>query len=158
MRLSRAEDRKGSRCKGGPLLLASILNLILFISNIGWKKFGKDCYNNVIEVESTDAPQLNNNYLGGRTIITDDTGNGGKDDNTTLYSSELESNDKFSNQYAAYINIIPPPLSTQDDDECSIYLAPSGVTDENNKPAGFGIYTTKPIKGGEAIFPRGTGP
>ena len=73
----------------------------------------------------------------------------------------------ISNQYAADIDSIqPPPLDgstdvvpTQDqDDECSIYLAPSGVTDENNKPAGFGIYTTKPIKSGEAIFPRGTGP
>ena len=152
--------RKGGRSSSRPLLLAILLNITLFISSrVGWKKFGKD----VIEGESyiSDAPHiLNNNYLGGRTITDDNTGNGGKDDNTTLYSSELDSNDKFSNQYAAYINIIPPPppLSTQDDDECSIYLAPSGVTDENNKPAGLGIYTTKPIKSGEAIFPRGTGP
>ena len=140
-----------------PLLLAILLNIILFISSrVGWKKFGKD----VIEGESyiSDAPHiLNNNYLGGRTI-TDDTGNGGKDDNTTLYHSELDSIDKFSNRYAAYSNILPPPLSTQDDDECSIYLAPSGISDENNKPAGLGIYTTKPIKSGEAIFSRGTGP
>ena len=151
--------RKGGRSSSSPLLLAILLNIILFISSrVGWKKFGKDVI--VIEGESyiSDAPHiLNNNYLGGRTI-TDDTGNGGNDDNTTLYNSELDSNDKFSNRYAAYINIIPPPLTTQDDDECSIYLAPSGVTDENNKPAGLGIYTTKPIKSGETIFPRGTGP
>ena len=150
--------RKGGRSSSRPLLLAILLNITLFISSrVGWKKFGKD----VIEGESyiSDAPHiLNNNYLGGRTITDDNTGNGGQDDNTTLYSSELDSNDKFSNRYAAYSNIIPPPLSTQDDDECSIYLAPSGVTDENNKPAGLGIYTTKPIKSGEAIFPRGTGP
>ena len=45
-----------------------------------------------------------------------------------------------------------------DNDECSVYLAPSSVADSNKRPAGFGVYTTKPLMRGDHIFPRGTGP
>ena len=45
-----------------------------------------------------------------------------------------------------------------DNNECSVYLAPSSVADSNKRPAGFGVFTTKPINRGDHIFPRGTGP
>ena len=45
-----------------------------------------------------------------------------------------------------------------DNNECSVYLAPSSVADSNKRPAGFGVYTTKPLMRGDHIFPRGTGP
>ena len=156
--------RKGSCGSGSRLLLLAILLHIIFLLSccIGWKKLFRPSRNFIL-----DAPTNNNYYLVGRRRRPQTVYNDEDNDATTLaYNSELDSNEKLSNQYAADIdNIQSPPLdgssdivSTTQDDECSIYLAPSGVTDENNKPAGFGIYTTKPIKSGEAIFPRGTGP
>lgn len=63
-------------------------------------------------------------------------------------------------------NVAPPPASDADDSavdaagdgRCSIYLAPSSVTDADDRPAGFGIYTTRPLSEGEYVFPRGSGP
>ena len=45
-----------------------------------------------------------------------------------------------------------------DYEACSIYLAPSSVADSNNRPAGFGVFTTRRILPNEPIFPRGDGP
>ena len=42
--------------------------------------------------------------------------------------------------------------------ECSIYLAPSAVSDAQGRPAGFGVFTVVPLGRGERVFPRGTGP
>lgn len=50
------------------------------------------------------------------------------------------------------------PNNDMDDNECSVYLAPSSVADSNQRPAGFGVYTTKPLPRGAPIFQRGTGP
>ena len=50
------------------------------------------------------------------------------------------------------------PNNDMDDNECAVYLAPSSVADSNQRPAGFGVYTTKPLPRGTPIFQRGTGP
>lgn len=41
--------------------------------------------------------------------------------------------------------------------KCSIYLAPSSVPDAQNRPAGFGIFTTRSLKKGSYVFPQGEG-
>ena len=41
---------------------------------------------------------------------------------------------------------------------CTMYLAPSLVSDSHNRPTGFGIYTIQSQKQGAKLFPRGVGP
>ena len=45
-----------------------------------------------------------------------------------------------------------------DDNTCTIYLAPSSLPDADNRPAGFGVFTTKFLPKGSYTFPRGEGP